>query len=132
TWATMAELHPGDSPRSIGQPIANTQIHLLDRALRPVPIGIAADLYIGGAGVARGYLDRPDLTADRFVEGSGSRLYKTGDRARYRADGSIEFLGRVDDQIKIRGFRVELGEIAARLQQHPAVQEATAIAPRND
>jgi amino acid adenylation domain-containing protein len=142
-WATVAALHPGDNPLTIGRPILNTQVYLLDANLKPVPVGIPGELYIGGAGLARGYLKRPELTAERFVsnpfQGTGdetptpdSRLptpliYKTGDRAFFRTDGTIEFLGRVDYQIKIRGFRVELGEIEATLQRHPAIQEAIVI-----
>jgi amino acid adenylation domain-containing protein len=117
----------------IGHPIANTQIYLLDRDLQPVPVGIPGELYIGGAGLARGYLNHPDLTAERFIptpfgDQLGSRLYKTGDLARYRPDGTIEFLGRLDHQVKIRGIRIELGEIEAVLGQHPAVREAVVVA----
>jgi amino acid adenylation domain-containing protein len=113
----------------IGRPIANTQLYLLDSSLRPVPIGVPGELYIGGAGVARGYFDRSDLTAQRFIpnpfgEQPGTRLYKTGDLARYRSDGNLEYLGRVDNQVKIRSFRIELGEIEAVLNQYPAVRES--------
>lgn len=134
-WATVAELHPGDHPQTIGHPILNTQVYILDAAFNPVPVGIPGELYIGGAGLARGYLNRPELTAERFVsspfdgqEKFSSHLYKTGDRACYRADGKIEFLGRGDNQIKIRGFRVELGEIEATLQRHSAIRDAVVVA----
>jgi amino acid adenylation domain-containing protein len=127
-WATVAELRPGDHPRRIGRPIPNTQIYLLDAHLNPVPIGIPGEIYIGGEGVARGYLNRSELTAERFIQTAHSKLYKTGDRAVYHPDGWLEFLGRVDDQIKLRGLRVELGEIVATMQSHPAIAEATVVA----
>ncbi len=126
-WSTVAELDPGDNPLSIGRPILNTQVYLLDANLNPVPVGIPGELYIGGEGLARGYLNRPELTAARFIHTRYSTLYKTGDRAFYRADGSLEFLGRVDDQVKIRGFRVELGEIEATLQRHSAIRDAAIV-----
>nr|BBH87141.1 hypothetical protein KTC_18920 [Thermosporothrix sp. COM3] len=127
-WSTMARV-TAEEPPSIGRPIANTQIYLLDSSLQPVPIGIPGDLYIGGDGLARGYLNRPDNTAERFIpspfsEEPGARLYRTGDIARYREDGSLEYLGRADYQVKIRGFRIEPGEIESILTQHEAVQEA--------
>jgi amino acid adenylation domain-containing protein len=112
----------------IGRPIWNTQIYIADQRMEPVAIGVSGELYIGGEGVARGYWRRPDLTAERFVpdpynmEG-GRRLYRTGDVARYKEDGKIEFLGRKDHQVKLRGYRVELGEIEAELSQHPRVKE---------
>jgi thioester reductase-like protein/non-ribosomal peptide synthase protein (TIGR01720 family) len=114
----------------IGRPIANTQIYLLDADLQPVPIGVSGELYIGGAGVARGYLNRPELTAEKFITNPfipGERLYKTGDLARYLPDGNIEFLGRIDHQVKIHGFRIELGEIEAALRQYPAVRETVVV-----
>lgn len=140
-WATVAELYPSQHPLAlhshspygiIGRSILNTQVYILDTHHKPVPVGIPGELYIGGTGLAREYLNRPELTAERFVlvklasPTSEARvlLYRTGDRAQYRPDGQIEFLGRVDHQIKIRGFRVELGEIEATLQRHPMIQDA--------
>jgi len=113
---------------SIGRPIANTQIYILDHHLQPLPIGVPGELHIGGAGLARGYLNRPELTAEKFIQHSQfNRVYKTGDLARYLPDGNIEFLGRIDHQVKIRGFRIEIGEIEALLAQHPQVRTSAVI-----
>jgi aspartate racemase len=127
---------PVDGSVPIGRPISNTSVYILDRAMNPVPIGIAGELYIGGDGVARGYLNRPELNAERFVrdpfsESPAARLYRTGDLVRYRANGEIEFLGRLDNQVKVRGFRVELGEIESALAEHPAVREAVVVARKD-
>jgi amino acid adenylation domain-containing protein len=130
---SIGEYAEGSYRPTIGRPIANTQVYILDKHLQPVPIGVPGELYVGGAGLARGYLYRPELTAERFLPDPfsgipGARLYKTGDLARYLPNGEIEFLGRVDHQVKIRGFRVELGEIEAVLGQHPAVRETVVMA----
>jgi acyl carrier protein len=131
-WSSISTL-PVDSSRiDLGQPIANTQLYILDRELQPVPIGVAGELYISGDGVARGYLKRPELTAERFLPNPWSgarsaRMYRTGDLARYRGDGSIEYLGRIDHQIKLRGFRIELGEIETALREHEEIKEAVVL-----
>jgi len=131
-WSTTGQLAEKNSTITIGRPIANTQIYLLDERMRPAPIGIAGALQIGGDGVARGYLNRPELTAEKFVpnlyaESPGSRMYDTGDLAKYQDDGNIEFLGRNDFQVKLRGFRIELGEIEAALAQHPGVKQSVVL-----
>ncbi|MEV7939327.1 amino acid adenylation domain-containing protein [Kitasatospora sp. NPDC088264] len=121
----------------IGRPLANTRIYVLDRDLRPVPTGVVGECWIAGDGVSRGYLNRPELTAERFrddpfVPAHGARMYRTGDLVRRRADGNLECLGRADDQVKIRGFRVELGEVEAALARHPGVHSAAAAVRKDD
>jgi aspartate racemase len=140
TFTCCHRLAPADGALAsipIGRPIANSEALLLDRNGQPVPIGVPGELLIGGEGLARGYLRRPDLTAERFVPhpfavGLGARLYRSGDLARWRPDGTIEFLGRLDQQVKIRGFRIELGEIEAELAAHPAVRDAVVVAWREE
>ncbi|MGH8082209.1 MAG: non-ribosomal peptide synthetase, partial [Lysobacter sp.] len=127
--ATSGRLHADDRAIHIGRPIANTSIYLLDVHGEPVPVGATGEIYIGGASVARGYLNRAELTRERFLDDpfagkEGARMYRTGDLGRWLSDGSIEFLGRNDHQVKIRGFRIELGEIEARLAKQPGVSEA--------
>jgi amino acid adenylation domain-containing protein len=135
-WSTCYELSGGEASIPIGRPIANTQVYVLDAAMAPAPIGEAGELYIGGAGVTRGYWRRPELTAERFVADPftitpGAKLYRTGDLVKFGEGGLLEFLGRADFQIKIRGFRIELGEIETVLGAHPGIREAVVIAQPN-
>jgi myxalamid-type nonribosomal peptide synthetase MxaA len=126
-----------DGPLTIGRPVANTQVYILDSHLQPVPVGMVGELYIGGDGLSPGYWRRPELTAERFIDnpvpgGRSPRLYRTGDLARYRPDGTIDFLGRIDDQVKIHGVRIEPGEIEAVLQGHESVEQAAVVARDED
>jgi amino acid adenylation domain-containing protein len=134
TWTEVAQTESG-AP-AIGRPIANTQVYILDRELQPAPIGVAGELYLGGEGLARGYLSRPELTAEKFVphpfsKDGGERLYRTGDLARWLAGGELEYLGRIDNQVKLRGFRIELGEIEAVLKAHSVVRESVVVVSDN-
>ncbi|HEY0553813.1 MAG TPA: amino acid adenylation domain-containing protein, partial [Thermoanaerobaculia bacterium] len=130
-WSAAGEVMAGDGPVLLGRPIANTELYVVDRDLEPVPVGVAGELLIGGEGLCRGYLHRPDLTAEKLVphpfQAEGARVYRTGDLVRYRPSGpsgELEFLGRIDHQVKVRGFRIELGEIEAALGRLPAVRQA--------
>ncbi len=137
-WSSVHKVDDTSAAIPIGRPIANTQLYVLDESQHPVPVDVVGELYIGGDGVVRGYKDRPDLTAERFVDISvvpgetPRRLYRTGDLVRYREDGVIDFLGRADHQVKVRGYRIELGEIESVLGRHPAVRSAVVVARDDD
>lgn len=131
-WSSIWQVNNVEEPILIGKPIANTQLYVLDEDLLPVPIGVTGELYIGGDGVAKGYMNRPDLTAARFVsnpfsDDSSNMIYKTGDSVRWRADGNLEIFGRLDDQVKVRGFRIELGEIENALARYKNIKQAVVI-----
>ncbi len=126
-WSSVSRITSQDGPIFLGEPIANTQLYILDKNLQSAPIGVAGELHIGGDGLARGYLNQAELTAAKFITFAslnGERIYKTGDLVRRREDGNIEFLGRIDQQVKVRGYRIELGEIETALREHPAVENA--------
>jgi non-ribosomal peptide synthetase component F len=130
-WSSTQRV-TGGSPVPLGRPIANTRLYVLDAQRRPLPIGVPGELYIAGAGVARGYLNRPELSAERFLPdpfgAAGERMYQSGDRVRWSVDGVLEFLGRIDQQVKVRGHRIELGEIEAVLARQPGVRELVVVA----
>ncbi|HYW19654.1 MAG TPA: amino acid adenylation domain-containing protein [Nodularia sp. (in: cyanobacteria)] len=135
-WSTINQIKDPKQTITIGRPLANTQIYILDKSLQPLPVGVAGEIYIGGAGVARGYFNQPELTKEKFISNPfsqepGAKLYKTGDLARYLVNGEIEYLGRIDYQVKLRGFRIELAEIEAVIGEYPSVY-ATVVVLRED
>src|SRR5262249_9535640 len=137
SWYQVKRVPANATTVPIGRPLSNKQAFILDHAFKPAPIGVPGELYLGGAGLARGYLNRPVLTGERFVphpfsDVPGARLYRTGDWARFLPDGSIEFIGRSDEQVKVRGHRIELGEIEAVLRQHPGVRETVVVADKDE
>ncbi|GAB3897497.1 hypothetical protein GCM10029964_080450 [Kibdelosporangium lantanae] len=132
-FCTVEECVPDGRTPAIGRPVAGTELYVLDEYLQPVPVGVVGELYIGGTGVTRGYQNRPDLTADRYMphpfsSRPGARVYRTGDRVRYSRDGRLHYLGRNDHQVKIRGVRTEPGEVQAAVTEHPGVREAVVLA----
>ncbi|HLV34369.1 MAG TPA: non-ribosomal peptide synthetase, partial [Spirillospora sp.] len=132
-WSAVHKLDGAGDSVPLGRPIANTVIYVLDSQLQPVPVGVPGELFIGGRGVVRGYHNRPELTAERFIKdpfgkAADTRLYRTGDMGRYLPDGTLEFLGRLDHQVKIRGHRIELGEIEALLDAHPTIEQSVVVA----
>ena len=125
-WSSCCLVKDSEQPLSLGTPIANTRFYILDETLKPVPLGVAGELHISGTGVTKGYLNNPDMTSDRFIKNpfeTEGKLYKTGDRVRYRVDGSLEYLNRIDHQVKVRGYRIELGEIESVLRAHDSIQD---------
>lgn len=134
-WSTRYEITDGEQTNKIGVPIANTRIYILDKQLQLMPLGSIGELYIGGYGLARGYLNQPELTAERFISSpfdAEDRLYKTGDLARWLPDGNIEYLGRMDQQVKIRGYRIEMGEVEVQLLKIKGVQDVVVLARANE
>src|SRR5690606_837313 len=132
TVCATAARWDGGARLPVGRPIDNVRVYVVDAGLRPVPVGVPGELLVGGIGVARGYLGRPELTARRFVpdpfsDEPGARLYRTGDLVRWLPDGQLDFLGRADHQVKVRGFRIELGEVEAVLGEHPGVRECVVL-----
>jgi acyl carrier protein len=131
-WSTIFRIESSKTPVLVGLPIGNTQTYILDQNLHPLPVGLVGELHIGGDGLSHGYLNRPDLTAEKFIPNPFSKdpaalMYKTGDLARYRSDGMIECLGRVDNQVKLRGFRIELGEIEARIKDIESIKNSVVV-----
>src|SRR6202012_1375881 len=132
-WSTIKDLKSTDKLITIGPPINNTSVYILDKFMKPLPVGVAGEIYIGGDGVAKGYLNRPELTVEKFLDDPfsdepGAKMYRTGDLGKYWANGEIECLGRIDAQVKIRGFRIETGEIEFQLSQEKDIRQGVVIA----